>query len=128
MSNLWFNDDTRIAGEFYTQEIDGEIAIRAIYNPAITHPWAHFSTDVVAFSVNFFDRAFGEPVSRDRYDQIWQLKAEFNALGVVGFFMFLVALTFALLVSPGSLPVWIWTWDKSLSFCLMPTGTALWVG
>ena len=92
--------EMRKADEFYTNEIDGEIAIRAIYNPAITHPWAHFSTDVVAFSVNFFDRAFGEPVSRDRYDQMWQIKAAFNALGVVGFFMFLVALTFALLETP----------------------------
>ncbi len=89
--------DARIAGEFYTEEIDGKIAIRAIYNPAITHPWAHFSGDVVAFSVNFFDRTFGEPVSRDGYDQIWQFKAAFNALGVVGFFMFIVSLTLALL-------------------------------
>jgi len=92
--------EKRIAGEFYTDEIDGEVAIRAIYNPAITHPWAHFSRDVVAFSVNFFDHTFGEPVSRDRYDQIWQFKAAFNALGVVGFFMFIVALTFALLETP----------------------------
>ena len=92
--------ETRKAGEFYTEEIDGETAIRAIYTPAITHPWAHFSTDVVAFSANFFDRAFGEPVSRDGYDQIWQFKAAFNALGVVGFFMFIVALTFALLETP----------------------------
>lgn len=92
--------EKRVAGEFYTDEIDGEVAIRAIYNPAITHPWAHFSTDVVAFSVNFFDHVFGEPVSRDRYDQIWQIKAAFNALGVVGFFMFLAALTFALLETP----------------------------
>ena len=92
--------DKRVAGEFYTEDVDGEVAIRAIYNPAITHPWAHFSTDVVAFSVNFFDHVFGEPVSRDRYDQIWQFKAAFNALGVIGFFMFLVAFTLVLLEVP----------------------------
>lgn len=92
--------EKRVAGEFYTDEINDEVAIRAIYNPAITHPWAHFSSDVVAFSVNFFDRAFGEPVSRDSYDQIWQFKAAFNALGVVGFFMFIVAFTLTLLEIP----------------------------
>ena len=89
--------EKRVADEFYTQEIDGEIVTRAIYNPAITHPWAHFSGDVVAFSVYFFDNVFGEPVSRDRYDQIWQIKAAFNALGVIGFFMFITSLTVSLL-------------------------------
>ena len=89
--------EKRNADAFYTQTIDGTEAIRSIYNPAITHPWAHFSGDVVGFSVNFFDRVFGEPVSRDRYDQIWQFKAAFNALGVVGFFMFVTSLAVALL-------------------------------
>ena len=92
--------EKRVAGEFYVEEIDGQTAIRAIYNPAITHPWAHFSGDVVSFSVNFFDRTFGEPVSRDSKDQIWQIKAAFNALGVVGFFMFVVGITFAFLNLP----------------------------
>ncbi|MBQ3015117.1 MAG: acetylxylan esterase, partial [Clostridia bacterium] len=30
--------EERVAGEFYVEEIDGQTAIRAIYNPAITHP------------------------------------------------------------------------------------------
>ena len=89
--------DARRANEFYTQTVDGVDAIRAIFNPAITHPWAHFSADVVEFSVDFFNRALGAPTNLGHADQIWQYKAAFNALGVVGFFMFIVALTLALL-------------------------------
>lgn len=82
---------------FYTQAIEGEEAIRAIYNPAITHPWAHFSTNVVKFSVTFFDKALGAPNALTAGNQIWQWKAAFNALGVVGFFLFVVNAALALL-------------------------------
>ncbi len=37
---------------YYHETIDGEDSIRVIFNPAITHPWAHFSKGVVADSVN----------------------------------------------------------------------------
>lgn len=92
--------EKRNAYEFYTQSVDGEEAIRAIYNPAITHPWAHFSTLVVRFSVDFFDRALGAPSELKHTNQIWQLKALFNALGVAGFFMFIVFFALALLELP----------------------------
>ena len=92
--------EKRETGNFYTKEIDGTEAIRAIYNPAITHAWAHFSTDVVAFSVDFFDRALGAPVEIDNSNQIWPIKAAFNALGVVGFFAFVICFTLALLDAP----------------------------
>lgn len=82
---------------FYTQQVEERQAIRAIYNPAITHPWAHFSANVVAFSVEFFDQALGAPVSRSHTDQIWQWKAACNALGVVGFFLFVVFAALAML-------------------------------
>ena len=85
---------------FYTQEAEGKEIIRAIYNPAITHPWAHFSGDVVAFSVEFFDRALDAPVKLAPNDQIWQWKAAFNALGIVGFFLFVTFGTLALLELP----------------------------
>ena len=87
----------RSADQFYTQNIDGKDAIRAIFNPAITHPWAHFSTIVVKFSVDFFDRALGAHNQIAHTNQIWQFKAFFNALGVVGFFAFIVFLTLTLL-------------------------------
>lgn len=92
--------DTREAGVFYEQEIDGESAIRAIYNPAITHPWAHFSTIVVRFSVDFFDQALDAPRELKHTNQIWQLKALFNAIGVVGFFTFVIFAAIALLDIP----------------------------
>ncbi len=89
--------EKREAEIFYTQAIEGEEAIRAIYNPAITHPWAHFSTNVVKFSVTFFDKALGAPNALTAGNQIWQWKAAFNALGVVGFFLFVVNAALALL-------------------------------
>ena len=92
--------EERAAGTFYTQTVDGENAIRAIMNPAITHPWAHFSTAVVSFSVDFFDRALGAPAQLSHTDQIWQWKAAFNALGIVGFFLFVVFAALALLDMP----------------------------
>ena len=101
-SFLYFGEDPagrpeRVAGEFYTKFVGSENAIRAIYNPAITHPWAHFSMDVVEFSVDFFDRALDAPTPLEGRDQIWPIKAFFNALGIVGFFMFVASATLALL-------------------------------
>ncbi len=89
--------EKRTADVFYTQQVDGEDAIRAIYNPAITHPWAHFSKRVVTFSVDFFDRALGAPTKLPHTNQIWQWKAAFNALGIVGFVMFILYASLALL-------------------------------
>ena len=70
--------EARTADVFYEKEIDGENAIRAIYNPAITHPWAHFSSRVVSFSVDFFDRSLGASNELARTNQIWQYKAAFE--------------------------------------------------
>ena len=89
--------ENRLADTFYTQDVAGENAIRAIYNPAITHPWAHFSASVVRFSVDFFEKALGAPVTLASGNQIWQWKAAFNALGVVGFFLFVVNFALVLL-------------------------------
>ena len=85
---------------YYTKEIDGKEAIRVIFNPPITHPWAHFSKHVVAHSMEFFDKALDAPVKLDNNDQIWQWKAFFNGLGLVGFFMFLIYCAIALTETP----------------------------
>ncbi len=97
--------EKRTADTFYTQEIDGKEAIRAIYNPAITHPWAHFSSSVVSFSVDFFDRALDAPGELSNTNQIWQWKALFNAIGIVGFFAFAVCLAIVLLELPYFAPL-----------------------
>ena len=104
-SFLYFGTDPagqpeRESYTFYTQEIDGEEAIRAIFNPAIIHPWAHFSKSVVASSVEFFDLALDAPNKLDHNDQIWQWKAAFNGLGIVGFFMFVLYAAICLLDLP----------------------------
>lgn len=89
--------DTRSSYTMYKEEIDGEEAIRVIYNPNITHPWAHFSKGVVSSSIEFFDAALDAPIKIDGDSQIWQLKAFFNAIGLVGFMMFAVSLTLTLI-------------------------------
>lgn len=91
--------EARSSYTMYTEQIDGEESIRVIYNPAITHPWAHFSKGVVTSSVEFFDAALDAPIKIDGANQIWQFKAFFNAIGLVGFVMFAVNLTLVLLDS-----------------------------
>ena len=92
--------EVRADNVFYQKEIDGETAIRGIYNPAITHPWAHFSMDCVAFGAEFFDAALDAPNKLAISDQIWQYKAAFNAVGIVGFFMFVLNFCLLLLERP----------------------------
>ena len=92
--------ETRNSYTYYTQEIDGETAIRAIFNPNTIHPGALFSTSVVANSVEFFDEALDAPVDLAHNDQIWIWKAIFNGIGVVGFFMLLINGALALLDLP----------------------------
>lgn len=88
---------SRAAETVYTQEIDGTSAMRAIYNPGQIHPWAHFSADVVESSVGFFDEALSAPVTIPGSNQVWQWKAFFNAIGLVGFVLFLVNFALVLL-------------------------------
>lgn len=97
--------EKRQAEVFYEQEVEGETAIRAIYNPAITHPWAHFSKSCVAFGVEFFQRALGAPREIAPGSQIWQWKAAFNTLGIVGFFLFVLYAALALLELPYFAPL-----------------------
>ena len=97
--------EPRKADTFYSKLIGEEEAIRAIYNPAITHPWAHFSTRVVDFSVDFFNLSLGAPNSFSGSNQTWPVKAFFNALGVVGFFMFVGAIAILLLDVPYFAPL-----------------------
>ena len=95
----------RQAGVFYTKLIGEEEAIRAIFNPPIIHPWAHFSTQCVSFGVDFFNLALGAPNHFSGANQTWPIKAFFNALGVVGFFMFAGAAAILLLEIPYFAPL-----------------------
>lgn len=88
--------EPRRSYEYYHETIDGEDAIRVIFNPDMTHPWAHFSKNVVASSVEFFDMALDAPIKLEPNDQTWQWKAFFNAVGLVGFFLFAASFTIVL--------------------------------
>ena len=97
-SFLYFGRDPagleeRSSYTLYHEHVDGEDAIRAIYNPGIIHPWAHFSAGVVESSLEFFDNSLGAPIDIDYGNQVWQVKVAFNALGLVGFIMFVISLT-----------------------------------
>jgi dienelactone hydrolase len=87
--------DVRDADTVYT---DGG-GMRVIYTPAEIHPWAHFSAESVGYAVEFFEEALGAPEPIAPEAQLWQLREFFTALGLVGFGIFLVAFTRALLAT-----------------------------
>ncbi len=82
---------------FYVKPIDGEESIRAIYAPYQIHPWNTISSKVLNFSVNFFEKALGAPNPIPANNQVWQWKAIFNFIGLVGFIIFVWAFTRVLL-------------------------------
>lgn len=89
--------EVRTDNVMYTQMIDGKEAIRAIYAPWQIHPWNTISSKVAAFSVDFFEKSLGAPNPISSNQQIWQWKAIFNFIGLVGFVIFVWALTRVLL-------------------------------
>ncbi len=100
-SFLYFGTDPagkelRVADSFYYEPINGVEALRVINNPAITHPWSHFSKRATTAVINFFEEAFGAPNPIDSTKQVWQWKEFFNLLGLIGFAMF--AVNFAILM------------------------------
>ncbi len=89
--------DLRSQGTVYTESIDGKDAMRVIYNPAIIHPWSHFSKQSTTDTIEFFDQALGAPNPIPASNQVWQWKEFFNFVGLVGFAMFIV--NFAILMA-----------------------------
>jgi pimeloyl-ACP methyl ester carboxylesterase len=88
---------TRDSYKAYTQSVDGTDAIREVNNPAQTHPWGPFSKQEVTSLLTFFNKSLGTPNPIPVGSQIWQLKEGFNAIGLIGFGMFLIAFAKALL-------------------------------
>lgn len=89
--------DLRAADTVYTETIDGSEAMRVVYNPAIIHPWSHFSQQSTAATIAFFDEALGAPAPLSATNQVWQWKELFNFLGLIGFAIFVV--NFAILMT-----------------------------
>lgn len=84
----------------YMQNIDGKDTLRIIYNPAIIHPWSHFSVRSTAATIDFFDRAFTAPTPLSADNQVWNVKEAFNALGILGFIIFIFSSAICLLDLP----------------------------
>lgn len=104
-SILYFGEDPtgkelRQANTIYTDTVDGQEAIRVIYNPAIIHPWSHFSYRSTVGTIEFFQTALGAPNAIDPTNQIWQWKVVSNVIGLAAFFTFMVALTLVLVKKP----------------------------
>lgn len=91
--------DTRENGEFYTDSVDGQDALRIVYTPAQTHPWGTISKSTVAHQLDFFEEAFGAPNPIDSGTQVWQVKETFTLIGLIGFGIFLLAFTRAMLTT-----------------------------
>lgn len=93
-----FNGEAK-AGVYYTKDMNGTTASRIIYTPAITHPQVPFSTQCVSYAIDFFNKSLGAPLPISAGNQIWYWKTLFNALGLIGFFIFLASFTVTMLKS-----------------------------
>lgn len=89
-------DDERTTDEVYTEEVDGAEAIRVIYSVPMIHPWVPFSSTSTEKVIDFFDETLGAPTDIAAGSQVWQWREVFGAVGLVGFAIFLVALSRAL--------------------------------
>jgi pimeloyl-ACP methyl ester carboxylesterase len=89
--------EMRESGTFYHETIDGKDAVRVVYNPSMPHAWSAFSKTVVRDTIDFFDETIGSPNPITSTNQVWPVKVFFNALGLIGFMMFVVAFTKELL-------------------------------
>ncbi|MCD8300503.1 MAG: alpha/beta fold hydrolase, partial [Clostridiales bacterium] len=81
--------ESREAYTEYYEGVDGTDAFHVIYRPSITHPWSHFSKKSVSCVVGFFEDSLGAPNPIGSSNQIWQVKEAFNAVGLIGFVLFI---------------------------------------
>ena len=92
--------EKREADTIYTDTVDGEECIRVIYRPHIIHPWSHFSYQSTYDIIDFFTRTLGAPNEIANSDQVWQWKEAFNLIGAIGFVIFMVSFTVAMVYTP----------------------------
>ena len=92
-----FEGDAVVPGNWYTSTIDGKETVRIIYTPSTIHAQTWFSSETAAAGINFLQSRFPTGISIDENEQIWQIKTLFNAIGLIGFWMFLAFFAIALL-------------------------------
>lgn len=84
-------------GRYYGRAEDSNL--RVVFNPKLTHETQHFSFTATAQDVDFFMKAFGMESSLSPNNQVWLVKALFNALGLVACLMAIVPIGVLLLES-----------------------------
>lgn len=100
---LNFNEDVSTfegpaeAGKYYTRDFDGKTALRVIYRPTCIHPAVTFSTECVGYAIDFFENTLGAPNPLPAQNQLWPVKVAFTALGLAGFFLFMISFAICLL-------------------------------
>ena len=93
----WDNTEKIELGKYYGSD---ETGYRVFYNPKETHPLNHFSKESTANIVSFFTTALGVENNIPKTNQIWLLKEIFNFIGLIGFFLGVLAFGRALLQTP----------------------------
>lgn len=101
---LNFNEDgfqgVAEAGKYYEKDFDGETSYRVIYRPTMIHPLVTYSPKCVTYALDFFDLTLDAPNPIDSGNQIWQWKAVFNGIGLIGFFLFMFSFAIAMVETP----------------------------
>ena len=92
-----FEEDAVTPGKQYVSVIDGKETVRVIYTPSTIHAQTWFNSGAAADGISFLQSRFPSGYSIDETSQIWQVKAFFNAVGLIGFWMFLAFFAVALL-------------------------------
>lgn len=82
----------------YVYDKDGRIRV---YNTIHgDHPLVHFSTEATEDFITFFTAAFDIDSDLPATNQTWWLKEGFNALGLIGFFLFVLEIIVLMLKVP----------------------------
>ena len=101
---LNFNEDgfegVAVGGKYYEKDFDGKTSYRVIYRPTMIHPLVTYSPLCVSYALDFFELTLGSPRPIASDNQIWQWKAVFNGIGLIGFFLFMYSFAIALLDTP----------------------------
>lgn len=86
------------AGKCYGNREDG--TTRVLYQPAMTHPWIHFSTRATADEIEYFTYIFDLDTALGASNQIWNIKEFFNFIGLVGLVLLIVPMAQLLMKVP----------------------------
>ena len=100
-------------GKFYANEENGYTF--AMWNPSTIHSQSVISPKITGYVIDFFDETLGSPVPIKSSNQIWVVKTVFNALGMLGFFAFIIPCMYYILKIP-----YFKTLERENTFVLPP--------